>query len=80
SRLNIKGHQDCSSARSYPTKDRQCSTYIHNSINAITIHPKQPEESQVNELNVWQEEKGNLGNINSNPHPQPDPLASIATE
>ncbi|GJW26182.1 retrotransposon ORF1 [Tanacetum coccineum] len=26
------------------------------------------------------EEKGNLGNINSNPHPQPDPLASIATE
>ncbi|GKA31186.1 hypothetical protein Tco_0717491 [Tanacetum coccineum] len=26
------------------------------------------------------EEKGNLGNINSNPHPQPDPLASITTE
>ncbi|GKD48461.1 hypothetical protein Tco_1277437 [Tanacetum coccineum] len=39
-----------------------------------------PEESQVNEPNVRQEEKGNLGNTNSNPHPQPDPLASIATE
>ncbi|GKD06714.1 hypothetical protein Tco_1181688 [Tanacetum coccineum] len=64
------------SACSYPTKDPQCST----SINAITIHPKQPEESQVNEPDVGQEEKGNLGNINSNPHPKPDPLASITTE
>ncbi|GJT14455.1 MAK10-like protein [Tanacetum coccineum] len=45
------------------------------SINAITIHPKQPEESQVNEPDV-----SSLGNISSNPHPQPDPLASIATE
>ncbi|GJY55522.1 hypothetical protein Tco_0454637 [Tanacetum coccineum] len=33
------------SARSYPTEDPQCSTHIHSSINAITIHPKQPEES-----------------------------------
>ncbi|GJR58536.1 hypothetical protein Tco_1500698 [Tanacetum coccineum] len=49
-------------------------------INAITIHPKQPEESQVNEPDVGQEEKGNLGNNNSNPHRQPDPLASIAIE
>ncbi|GKD56727.1 hypothetical protein Tco_1290114 [Tanacetum coccineum] len=48
------------------------------SINAIIIHPKQPEESQDNEPDVGQEEKGNLGNTNSNPHPQPDPLASIA--
>ncbi|GJV53385.1 hypothetical protein Tco_1449126 [Tanacetum coccineum] len=39
-----------------------------------------PEESQDNEPDVGQEEKGNLGNINSNPHSQPDPLASIATE
>ncbi|GJS66526.1 MAK10-like protein [Tanacetum coccineum] len=63
------------SSRSYPTKDPQSSTHIHSSINAITIHPKQPEESQVNEPDV-----GSLGNISSNPHPQPDPLASIATE
>ncbi|GKB81103.1 MAK10-like protein [Tanacetum coccineum] len=68
------------SAHSYPTKDPQCSTHIHSSINAITIHPKQLEESQVNEPDIRQEEKGNLGNINSNPYPQPDPLASIATE
>ncbi|GJX24753.1 hypothetical protein Tco_0231049 [Tanacetum coccineum] len=47
------------------------------SINAITIHPKQPDESQVNEPKVEQEED-NSGETNSNPHPQPDPLASIA--
>ncbi|GJZ74922.1 retrotransposon ORF1 [Tanacetum coccineum] len=41
-----------SSTRSYPTKDPQCSTHIHSSINAITIHPKQPEESQDNEPDV----------------------------
>ncbi|GKD36606.1 hypothetical protein Tco_1252115, partial [Tanacetum coccineum] len=29
---------------------------------------------------VGQKEKGNLENINSNPHLQPDPLASIATK
>ncbi|GJR43941.1 hypothetical protein Tco_1312044 [Tanacetum coccineum] len=28
-------------ARSYPTKDPQCSTHIHGSINTFTIHPKQ---------------------------------------
>ncbi|GJZ58171.1 hypothetical protein Tco_0613665 [Tanacetum coccineum] len=67
------------SARSYPIMDPQCSTQIHSSMNAITIHPKQPDESQVNELEVEQEED-NLGDTNSNPHPQPDPLAFIATE
>nr|GEV99726.1 retrotransposon Orf1 [Tanacetum cinerariifolium] len=45
---------------SYPTKDLQCSTHIHSSINTITIHPKQPKESQVNEPDVGQEEKGNF--------------------
>ncbi|GJU47962.1 MAK10-like protein [Tanacetum coccineum] len=39
-----------------------------------------PDESQVNEPDIEHEEKGNLGNTNSNPHPQPDPLASITTE
>ncbi|GJU72901.1 hypothetical protein Tco_1264306 [Tanacetum coccineum] len=29
------------SARSYLTKDPQCSTHVHGSINTITIHPKQ---------------------------------------
>ncbi|GJU45474.1 hypothetical protein Tco_1202740 [Tanacetum coccineum] len=40
------------SARSYLTKDPQCSTHIYSSINATTIHPKQPKESQVNEPDV----------------------------
>ncbi|GKE54459.1 hypothetical protein Tco_1489615 [Tanacetum coccineum] len=64
-----------SSARSYITQDPQSLTHIHSSINAITIHLKQPKESQVNEP-----DKSSLGNISSNPHPQPDPLASITTE
>ncbi|GKA39479.1 MAK10-like protein [Tanacetum coccineum] len=50
---NLKlGTHPVSSARSYPTMDPQCSTQIHSSINAITIHPKQPKEPQVNEPNV----------------------------
>ncbi|GJV88995.1 MAK10-like protein [Tanacetum coccineum] len=49
------------------------------SINAITIHPKQPDESQVNESEVEQEED-NPEETNSCPYPQPDPLASITTE
>ncbi|GJY33362.1 hypothetical protein Tco_0417831 [Tanacetum coccineum] len=68
-----------SSARSYPIMDPQCSTQIHSSINAIIIYPKQPDESQVNEPKVEQEED-NPEETNSSPHPQPDPLASIAIE
>ncbi|GJZ68530.1 MAK10-like protein [Tanacetum coccineum] len=33
------------SARSYPTQDPQCSNHVYGSINAITIHPKQPKGS-----------------------------------
>ncbi|GJZ73945.1 hypothetical protein Tco_0638091 [Tanacetum coccineum] len=73
------GTHPVSFARSYPTMDPQCSTQIHGSINTITIHPKQPEKSQVNKPDMEQEE-GNLGNTNSNPQPQPDQFASIATE
>ncbi|GJU64115.1 MAK10-like protein [Tanacetum coccineum] len=69
------GTHPVSSARFYPTQDPQSSTHIHSLINAITIHPKQPDESQVNDP-----DECSLGNISSNPHPQPDPLASIATE
>nr|GEV53828.1 integrase, catalytic region, zinc finger, CCHC-type, peptidase aspartic, catalytic [Tanacetum cinerariifolium] len=51
----------------------------------LTTHPRlpmkqEPEESQVNKLDVRQEEKDNLGNIKSNPRSQPDPLASITIE
>ncbi|GJT24747.1 MAK10-like protein, partial [Tanacetum coccineum] len=69
------------SARSYPTEDPQCSTHIHDLINAITIHPKQqsephddkPEENE-------EEEKDNLENINVNPSVPPDPSISFITE
>ncbi|GJV09870.1 hypothetical protein Tco_1351411 [Tanacetum coccineum] len=77
---NLKlGTYPVSRARSYPIMYPQCSTQIHNSINAITIHPKQPDESKVNKPEVEQEED-NPGDTNSNPHPQPDPLASISIE
>ncbi|GKE99195.1 hypothetical protein Tco_0022546, partial [Tanacetum coccineum] len=39
-----------------------------------------PKESQVNELNERHDDEDNLGDTNSISHPQPDPLASIATE
>ncbi|GJY10956.1 retrovirus-related pol polyprotein from transposon TNT 1-94 [Tanacetum coccineum] len=68
------------SARSYPTQDPQCSNHVHGSMNAITIHLKQLEGSQVNRHDKGREGEGNLGNTSSNLHPQPDPLASIATE
>nr|GEV78882.1 hypothetical protein [Tanacetum cinerariifolium] len=50
-------------------------------LKAITdrIAGKLPSDT-VKNSKLGQEEKGNLGNINSNPHSQPDPLASIATE
>ncbi|GKC85741.1 hypothetical protein Tco_1141458 [Tanacetum coccineum] len=67
------------SARSYLTMDPQCSTQIYSSVNAITIHPKQPKEPQLDKPDVEQEE-GNPKNTNSYPHPQPDPFASIITE
>ncbi|GJS38032.1 hypothetical protein Tco_0536414 [Tanacetum coccineum] len=73
------GTHPVSSARSYLTMDPQCSTQIHSSINAVRIHPKHPEESKVNEPDVKQEED-NPRDTNSNPHPQPDPLAFITTE
>nr|GEV45211.1 retrotransposon protein, putative, unclassified [Tanacetum cinerariifolium] len=67
------------SARSYPTMDPQCSTQVHSSINTITIHPKQPGRSQIDESNVELEER-NHKSTNSNPQTQPDQFASIATE
>ncbi|GJY05671.1 MAK10-like protein [Tanacetum coccineum] len=73
------GTHSVSSARSYPTKDPQCSTQIHSSINTITIHPKQLEKSQLDEPEIEHEE-GNPEDTNSNPQPQPDPFASIITE
>ncbi|GKE72166.1 hypothetical protein Tco_1534207 [Tanacetum coccineum] len=48
------------SARSFQTEDPQCSTHIHGSINAITIHPKQQiktnDDSQKEEPEVGEQE------------------------
>ncbi|GJS37320.1 MAK10-like protein [Tanacetum coccineum] len=57
--------------------DSQCSAQIHSLINAITIQHDQPEKPQVDELEIEHEE-GNLDD--TNPDPQSDQFASIATE
>ncbi|GJY57342.1 hypothetical protein Tco_0456457 [Tanacetum coccineum] len=49
------------SARSYPTKDPQCSTHVHGSINAITICPKQPNKPQNDESE--EKERKREGNL-----------------
>ncbi|GJU99654.1 MAK10-like protein [Tanacetum coccineum] len=70
-----------SSACSYPTIDPQCSTHIHGSINAITIHPKQQGESHNDKPEENEEgEKDNPENIHVNPFVPPDPSISFITE
>ncbi|GJV75311.1 hypothetical protein Tco_1506895 [Tanacetum coccineum] len=69
------------SAHSYPIIESKCSTHIHGSIKAITIHPKQQGESyndkpEENE----EEEKDNPENIHVNPFVPPDPSISFITE
>nr|GEV99454.1 hypothetical protein [Tanacetum cinerariifolium] len=44
-KLNINSTTLVLSARSYPPKDPQCLTHIYGSINTITIHPKQQNDS-----------------------------------
>ncbi|GKA02137.1 hypothetical protein Tco_0674802 [Tanacetum coccineum] len=62
------------SARSYPTEDPQCSTHVHGSINAITIHPKQQSDSHDDRIEEnEEEEKDNWENIHVNPPTPLDP-------
>ncbi|GKF43157.1 hypothetical protein Tco_0129709 [Tanacetum coccineum] len=69
------------SARSYPTMDPQCSTHVHGSINAVTIHPKQQSDSHDNITEVnEEEEKVSPENINVDPSTPPDPLFSFIIE
>ncbi|GJS81770.1 hypothetical protein Tco_0748311 [Tanacetum coccineum] len=69
------------SARSYPTEDPQCLTYIHGSINAVTIHPKQQSDSYDNEpAESEEEEKDSPENTNTNPSASPDPSVSFITK
>ncbi|GJV38632.1 hypothetical protein Tco_1411109 [Tanacetum coccineum] len=59
-KLNINSTTLVSSIRSYPTKDPQCSTYIHDSINTITIHPKQ--QSNFHDSKAEEKEREREGN------------------
>ncbi|GJR73951.1 hypothetical protein Tco_0086316 [Tanacetum coccineum] len=63
------------SAYSCPTKDPQCSTYVHGLINVITICPKQP-NGPPNHEPEEEEEKDNPENIHVNPPTLPDPSVS----
>ncbi|GKB72882.1 MAK10-like protein [Tanacetum coccineum] len=79
-KLNVNSTSLILSARSYPTKDPQCSTRIYSSINAVIICPKQPEESQNNKPEEERKEKDNPENINTNSSSPPDPSVSFVTE
>ncbi|GJZ39000.1 hypothetical protein Tco_0585563 [Tanacetum coccineum] len=59
------------SAYSYPTKDPQCLTHVHGSINTVTICPKKPNEPQNDEPEE-EEEKDNPENIHVNLPMTPD--------
>ncbi|GKD45782.1 hypothetical protein Tco_1270427 [Tanacetum coccineum] len=93
-KLNVNSTSLVSSARSYPTKEPQCSSYIHGSINAITMCSKQPNKSHNDQpqdhdtiaeecktsKEEGKEEKGDPENINTNPPSPPDPSISFITE
>ncbi|GJS88501.1 hypothetical protein Tco_0771137 [Tanacetum coccineum] len=70
---------EVSYARSYPIMDPQCSTQIHSSINAITIHPKQQSDSHDRTEENEEEERGSPENHPDSPTP-PDPSISFITE
>ncbi|GJU29061.1 MAK10-like protein [Tanacetum coccineum] len=69
------------SARCYPTEDPQCSTLIHGSINAVTIHPKHQSDFHDDEPAESEEkEKDSPKNSNTNPFASPDPSVSFITK
>ncbi|GJZ46887.1 hypothetical protein Tco_0600719 [Tanacetum coccineum] len=69
------------SARSYPTIDLQCSTHVHGSINAVTIHPKQQSHSHDDRTEEnEEEEKASPENINVNPSTPPNPSVLFITK
>ncbi|GKE14400.1 MAK10-like protein [Tanacetum coccineum] len=93
-KLNVNSTSPVSSAHSYPTKDPHCSSQIHSSINAITIHSKQPNKSRNDQPQdhdtfaeecetseeEGKEEKGDPENTNTNPPSSPDPSIPFITE
>ncbi|GKA05083.1 hypothetical protein Tco_0684203 [Tanacetum coccineum] len=91
---NVNSTSPSLTARSYPTKDPHCSSQIHSSINAITIHSKQPNKSRNDQPQdhdtfaeecetseeEGKEEKGDPENTNTNPPSSPDPSIPFITE
>ncbi|GJX04356.1 retrotransposon ORF1 [Tanacetum coccineum] len=75
-KLNVNSTSPILFARSYPTKDPQCSTHI---LVSITVHSQiHPSRQQCNPHNdkpeeEEQEEKDDPENINTNPSSPPDP-------
>ncbi|GJU74007.1 retrotransposon ORF1 [Tanacetum coccineum] len=69
-----------SSARSHPTMDPQCSTQIHSSINTITIHPKQQNNSCNDKTEENEEEERDRPENHPNSPTPPDPSISFITE
>ncbi|GJZ87183.1 hypothetical protein Tco_0658793 [Tanacetum coccineum] len=72
--------QQILSARSYPTKDPQCSTQTHSSINAITIHTEQQSASYNNRQKENKKEEDIPENIHVNRPTPPDPSVTFSTE
>ncbi|GKF65365.1 hypothetical protein Tco_0191882, partial [Tanacetum coccineum] len=68
------------SARSYPTKDPQCSTQTHGSINAIIIHTEQQSTSYNNGEKENKKEEDNPENIHVDPPTPLDPSVTFITE
>nr|GEW84494.1 MAK10-like protein [Tanacetum cinerariifolium] len=65
------------SVHSYPTKDPQCSTQTHGSINAITIHTEQQSAFYDDREKDNKEEEDDLKNIHVNPPTPPDPFVTF---
>ncbi|GJW87397.1 MAK10-like protein [Tanacetum coccineum] len=80
-KLNVNTTTSVLSACSYPTEDPQCSTHIYGSINGVTIHPKQQNDSHDDELaESGEEEKDSQENTNTNPSTSPDPSVLFIIE
>nr|GEU93374.1 putative reverse transcriptase domain-containing protein [Tanacetum cinerariifolium] len=68
-------------ARSYLNMDPQCSTHIHGSINAITIHfEKQSDSYDKKAKENEKAEKDSLENIHINPSTRPNPSVAFITK
>ncbi|GJZ83573.1 hypothetical protein Tco_0648746 [Tanacetum coccineum] len=57
-KLNVNPTTSVLYARSYQMEDPQCSSYIHSSINVITLCPKQPNKPYNDELNEENNRRG----------------------